>query len=137
MSEGINTLTIIGNISKDAELRFTQGGMAVTGVNVAVNNKYTNGAGEKVEKVTWVTVTLWGKFAEAMHKYLTKGTQIYVEGEASVSAYAKQDGTPGASLELRANNLKLLGSRNGNGNGTSADTEGHTAPAGSTDDIPF
>jgi single-strand DNA-binding protein len=105
------TCIVVGNLGADAELRYTPSGTPVCSFRVAVNERWTDRDGQPQEKTTWFRVSLWNKPAEALHQYLVKGKQVLVEGSIDASAYTAQDGTPRASLELRARNVRLLGGR--------------------------
>lgn len=147
-------ITIIGNVGRDPEMRYTQGGVAVCDFSVAVNKKYTTSGGEQRDETTWFRVTCWRQLAETMGKYLTKGKQIMVVGEVSASAYTDKAGQPAATLEITANTVKFLGSRqegddaggnSGGGRSNNRDDDfaprprsggGNNSPS-STDDIPF
>lgn len=145
-------ITIIGNVGRDPEMRYTQGGVAVCDFSVAVNKKYTTSGGEQRDETTWFRVTCWRQLAETMGKYLTKGKQIMVVGEVSASAYTDKAGQPAATLEITANTVKFLGSRQegddaGGGGGRSNNRDDDFAPRprsgggnnspSNTDDIPF
>lgn len=125
-----NTI-IVGNLGGDAELRHTQSGQVVANVGVAVNRSYTGKDGQKVESTTWFRVALWGKFAESLAPYLTKGKQVLVEGRVEARAFIGRDGEAKASLELTAENVRLLGGGR-NGENVPASDEGL-----SEDEIPF
>lgn len=103
--------TIVGNLGRDAEMRYTPSGTAVSNFRVAVNERWTDREGQPQEKTTWFRVAVWGRQAEAINQYLVKGKQVLVEGTIDASAYTAQDGTPRAGLELRARNVRLLGTR--------------------------
>ena len=127
--------TIVGNLGKDPEMRFTPDGTPVCNFNVAVNRRWTNGDGTTGEKTTWFRVTVWRKLAEICNQYLSKGRLVMVVGEIDASAFMpEQGGSPRASLELTARDVKFLGGSNGNGNGSST---GNGAPAYESEDIPF
>lgn len=112
MSAGLNRLSIIGNVGGDAVVRYTQSGVAVASFTVAVTKRFKNQDGSTVERTTWVKCSAWRQLAEnVVGPYVKKGDKIFVEGEASVSAYANNEGEPAASLELTINNLVLLGSK--------------------------
>jgi len=111
------TCIIVGNLGADAELRYTPNGTAVCDFRVATNERWNDRDGQLQEKTTWFRVTLWAKQAETLNQYLTKGSRVLVEGTIDASAYTAQDGTPRASLELRARNVRLLGSRGDGGGG--------------------
>lgn len=103
--------TIIGNVGKDPELRFTPQGVAVCDFTVAVNKKYTTQGGDAREETTWFRVTCWRQLAETVAKYVRKGRQIFIVGEISASAYADKTGQPAATLEITAQTVKFLGQR--------------------------
>lgn len=105
------TCIIVGNLGADAEMRYTPSGTAVSNFRVAVNERWTDREGQPQERTTWFRVALWGRQAEAINQYLVKGRQVLVEGSIDASAYTAQDGTARASLELRARNVRLLGTR--------------------------
>jgi single-strand DNA-binding protein len=108
----LNQFSIIGNVGNTPELRYTQQGVAVCDFSVAVNKRYKTANGEQREETTWVKVTCWRGLAENVAQYLKKGRQVYVSGEASVSAYMSKDNSePRASLELTANNVTFIGGR--------------------------
>ena len=126
-----NTI-IVGNLTRDPEMRYTPSGTAVTNFSVAVSRKFTGKDGKAVEKTKWFRVTAWGKLAETCNQYLTKGRQVLVTGEIDASAYANQAGEPAASLELTAREVKFLGGKGSNGNGGNREA----APS-SEEDLPF
>lgn len=108
---------IIGNVGREPQLRYTQSGVAVADFSVAVNKKYTTASGENREETLWVRVTAWRKLGELAAQYLTKGRQVFVAGEASVSSYLDKAGQPAATLELTAAEIKFLGGRDGEAQG--------------------
>lgn len=111
---------LVGNLGRDPEMRYTPSGTAVTNLSVATNRRYTDSQGNQVEETVWFRVSVWGKAAEAVNQYLTKGRQVLVEGRLIADAsgnpriWSRQDGTPGASFEINAQTVRFLGSRNGN-----------------------
>ena len=102
-------LTIVGNLGRDPELRYTSGGAPVTTFPVAVNRKWTNQDGTPGEETTWFRVTAWRKLAETCSQYLSKGRQVLAVGRVTASAYMGQDGKPHASLEVTADSVRFLG----------------------------
>jgi single-strand DNA-binding protein len=142
-------IIIIGNVGRDPEMRYTQGGVAVCDFSVAVNKKYTTSGGEQRDETTWFRVTCWRQLAETMGKYLTKGKQVMVVGEVGASAYTDKSGQPAATIEITASTVKFLGPRQeaeemGGGRSTMRDDD--FAPRGAarsnsqpnnSDDIPF
>jgi single-strand DNA-binding protein len=133
-------LTFVGNLGRDPEMRYLPDGTAVTNLNVACNRKFTGKDGQSREQTTWYRVSAWGNQAEAANQYLSKGRQVLVEGElvpdpetGGPRLFTRQDGSIGASYEVRANHIQFLGGGNGNSNGSHA-----SAPvAQEEDDIPF
>jgi single-strand DNA-binding protein len=115
-------LIILGNLGSDPEMRYTQDGKPVTTFSVAVNEK----RGEK-ESTTWFRVTAWQKLAETCHEYLKKGRQVMVIGRVAASAWKAQDGSPRASLEVTASDVRFLGGAPGPANAGEIDE----------DDVPF
>lgn len=111
---GINKVILIGNLGRDPELRYTQGGTAVTTLSIATTRSYTKGGqgGERVEETEWHRVTVWGKDAENAHKYLTKGRQVYVEGRLQTRSYEKE-GVKHYSTDVVAETVQYLGGRGG------------------------
>lgn len=101
-----NKITIVGYIGRDAELKYTPSGTAVSKFSVATTEKRKDN-----EKTTWFSVSVWGKQAEAVTQYLTKGRQVYVEGRLSLEEYTTREGEKRTSLEVNASDVQLLGAR--------------------------
>ena len=115
-------LTIVGNLGRDPELRYTPGGSAVCSFSVAVNESYVRSTGEKVDNTIWFRIAAWGKMGEACSKYLAKGRPVLVVGRLNgdpatggPKIYQRNDGNPGASFELNAATVKFLGSSRSDG----------------------
>ena len=103
-------IVIVGNLGKDPEMRFTPGGKAVTNFNVATNRTW-NHDGEQRKETTWFRVNVWGTQAEACNEYLKKGRPVLVEGRVSASAWVGDDKEPRATLEVNAQTVRFLGSK--------------------------
>lgn len=103
-------ITIVGNVGRDAEIAYTRQGIAVLKFSVAVNKTIGKGD-DKRQTTTWFNVTLWRERAEALASYIKAGMQVLVMGEVTASAYIGKDGKPAASLELTADDVKLLTSK--------------------------
>ena len=103
--------TIIGNLGKDPEMKYTTSGVPVTSFSVATSKKWTNVEGESQEKTTWFRVTCWRKLAEITAQYLKKGRQVLVVGEVEASSWTDKEGNARASLELTAHEVKFLGGK--------------------------
>lgn len=108
---GLCKVTIIGRLARDPEMRYTQGGRAVTSFSVPVNRMYTTQSGEKREETEWFRVSAWGNLAEVCNNYLKKGSQVYIEGRLSTRQYEAQNGEKRFSLEVTANEMQMLGDR--------------------------
>ena len=88
----VNKVILVGNLGRDAELRYTPGGAAVATLNMATTEVWNDKAGQRQEKTEWHRVVLWGKSAESLTEYLTKGKQIYVEGRLQTRQWDDKDG---------------------------------------------
>jgi len=111
-------ITIVGNLGRDPEMRYTASGQAVTNFNVATNNQYTGSDGQSVKETTWFRVSAWGRIAENCNQYLRQGSKVLIEGRLKPDQatggpriWNRQDGTPSASFEITANVVKFLSSR--------------------------
>lgn len=124
----MNKLTIIGSLGKDPELRTTQSGINVCTFSVAVNNR----KGE----TTWFRVSAWRGLAETCSKYLAKGRKVAVVGSVSAQAYMGSDGTAKASLELTADDVEFLSSRNEQSE-TTTDVPAGFVEVGDDEPMPF
>ena len=129
-------ITIVGNIGKDAEIRYTPSGQAVTSFSVASNSQYTNTQGEQVKETVWFRVTTWGKQAEVCNQYVKKGTLVLVEGKLTPDKatggpriWTTSDGKPAANFEINASTVRFL-----NGGKGKAEQQ-HDAPP--EEDLPF
>ena len=112
------SLTIVGNVGKDPEMRFLPSGQAVTTFSVATSNKYTSKSGEQVKETVWFRVTTWGKQAETCNQYVKKGSKVLVEGRLMADnatggpkIWNGQDGAARSSFEVNANTVRFLSSR--------------------------
>src|ERR1700749_3236552 len=120
----LNRVLLIGNLTRDPELRYTPKGTAVTEIGLAVNRIYSGEDGEKKEETTFVDVTLWARQAEIAGQYLKKGRPVFIEGRLQLDTWDdKQTGQKRSRLRVVAENLQLLGSRQ--------DSEGSSAPPSS------
>lgn len=106
-----NRVILLGNLTRDPEIRFLQSGMAVSDIGVAVNDKRKNANGEWVEEVTFVDVTLWGRTAEVAGEYLSKGSPIFIEGRLKLDSWETQDGQKRSKLKVVAERMQLIGGR--------------------------
>lgn len=132
-------ITIIGNLGKDPEMRYTPSGQAVTTFSVATNRSYTGADGQKVKETTWFRASAWGKQAEICNNYLHKGSKVYLEGRLVPDAatggprlWSRQDGTSGSNFEISVSVIQFLDSR-----AESESMAGGDDFAASDDEIPF
>jgi single-strand DNA-binding protein len=144
----VNRVILIGNLGRDAELKYTQGGAAVLTMNMATTETWNDKQGNKQEKTEWHRVIVWGKMAESLAEYLVKGKQVYVEGQLQTHAWDDKDGNKKYTTEVRANRIVLLGGGDRNASGSSGrrnaranedvDTDAPINDAPLTDnDVPF
>ena len=126
----LNRVLLIGNLTRDPEVRYTPKGTAVADIAIAVNRVYSGEDGEKKEEVTFVDVTLWGRQAEVAQEYLKKGRQVFVEGRLQLDTWDdKQTGQKRSRLRVVAENMQMLGSRGDSEPGSTAPgTQRRTAP---------
>jgi single-strand DNA-binding protein len=125
----LNRVLLIGNLTRDPEVRYTPKGTAVTEIGLAVNRVYSGEDGEKKEEVTFVDVTLWARQAEIAGQYLKKGRPVFIEGRLQLDSWDdKQTGQKRSRLRVVAENLQLLGSRQ-DAEGSSAAPGSFSAPA--------
>ena len=141
-----NKIILVGNLTRDPELRYIPSGQAVTTLGLAINTTYTSKTGEKKEEVCFVNVIVWGKQAESCSEYLSKGRPILVEGRLRSRSWEAQDGTKRSTIEVLAQRVQFLGSRDqgevseGSGNATApAEPTEEVSPKPTTDDeeVPF
>src|SRR5262252_6545775 len=107
-----NKVILLGNLTRDPEVRYTPKGSAVCDLGLAVNRQYTLDSGEKREEVTYVDVVLWARLAEIAGQYLKKGRPVFIEGRLQLDTWDdKQTGQKRSRMRVVAENLQLLGSR--------------------------
>jgi single-strand DNA-binding protein len=141
-----NKVMLLGNLTRDPEVKYTPKGTAVTELGLAVNRTYTTDGGEKREETTFVDITMWGRQAEIAGEYLKKGRPLFVEGRLQLDTWDdKQTGQKRSKLRVVCENFQMLGSRDGGGeSGGGGRSSGGRSPAKSApadepsdDDIPF
>jgi len=140
---GVNKVILIGNLGANPEMRFTQGGQAVANLRLATTEKWTDKSGQKQEATEWHRVVVWGKQAEIVGQYLTKGRQVFIEGSIRTRQWQDQQGQKRFTTEIVARNVQMLGSRTERaGDDVAATVPPDDAVAsdfggGPDDDIPF
>jgi single-strand DNA-binding protein len=141
MASNLNVVVLIGRLTRDAELKYTNSGTAVTKFSLAVNRRRKTGD-QWIEEANFFDITIWGRMAEGLTQYLVKGKEVAIEGELRQNRW-EQDGQPRSKVEITANNIQLLGGgRNGGGRPDSTGgSEASESPQGGVDDfeddIPF
>lgn len=149
-SRGLNRVQIIGNLGRDPEMRFTQGGTPVTNFSVAVSRSWQSRDGELREETEWFRVVAWTRLAEIANEYLRRGSKVYVEGRLATRTWQDREGNERTTTELVAQEMIMLGGRDegpqrddhdgqrggysdGQGAGRSAAQDDEISP----DDLPF
>ena len=150
-----NRVILVGNITRDIDLKYTPSGTAVTELGLAVNDRRKTASGEWVEETTFVDVTLWGRTAEVASEYLSKGSPVLVEGRLKLDTW-ETDGQKRSKLRVVGERMQMLGARSGGGGGGGGARGGdsshyneseysqpanpgrnQTVPVDADDDIPF
>ena len=126
----VNKVILVGNLGRDAELRYTPGGAAVATLNLATTEVWNDRNNQKQEKTEWHRIVLWGKTAESLQEYLTKGKQIYVEGRLQTRQWDDKDGNKRYTTEIKADRVTLLRGGGGGGRGGGMDRGGSHPPSG-------
>jgi single-strand DNA-binding protein len=145
----LNKVLLMGNLTRDIELRYTPRGTAVADISIAINRAWKDDSGNKQEETTFVDCTLWGKTAELAHKYLAKGRGIYLEGRLQLESWDDKDtGKKRTKMKVIGENIQFLPS-GGQRDGTAAPaprqeprnmgvpSNRETAAMPEDDDIPF
>jgi single-strand DNA-binding protein len=133
----VNKVILVGNLGRDAELRYTPGGAAVATLNLATTEVWNDKGGQRQEKTEWHRIVLWGKQAESLQEYLTKGKQIYVEGRLQTRQWDDKDGNKRYTTEIKADRITLLGGGGGGGRGAATDRGGASISHGGGDEPPM
>ena len=127
MAANLNKTMLIGNLTRDVELKYTTSGAAVANFGLAVNRTYTNSDGEKVDDVCYIDIVAWNRLAEVAGEYLSKGRPVFVEGRLQMDSWEQEDGQKRSKLKVIAQNIQFLGG------GGKADAEEEDADS----DVPF
>jgi single-strand DNA-binding protein len=124
-----NKVILLGNLTRDPEVRYTPKGSAVCDLGIAVNRVYTMDSGEKREEVTYVDVVLWARLAEIAGEYLKKGRPVFIEGRLQMDTWDdKQTGQKRTRLRVVGESMQLLGGRAPGGAGAAAEATGEDRP---------
>lgn len=136
---GVNKITLIGNTGNDPEIKYTQGGMAITKVSLATSSVRKDKDGNQQEKTEWHRVTFFGKLGEIAGEYLKKGSQVYVEGRITYSELTGDDGQKKYFTDIVADEMQMLGGK-GESDGAQRPQRQPAQrrdPAPATADVPF
>lgn len=109
MAASLNRVFLMGNLTRDPELRYIPSGQAVATFTIAMNRTYMAASGEKKEEVSFVRVVVWAKLAENCHEYLRKGSPAFVEGRLQSRSWDAPDGTKRSTIEVVAQSVQFLG----------------------------
>ena len=118
-----NRVILLGNVTRDPELRYIPSGTAVTEIGLAVNDRRKGPNGDWIEETTFVDITLWGRTAEIASEYLNKGAPVLIEGRLKLDTWEK-DGKKNSKLRVIGEKMQLLGSKGGGGGGASGASRG-------------
>jgi single-strand DNA-binding protein len=139
-----NMVVLIGYLGRDAELRFTPGGQPVSTFSLATTDVWNDKSGHRQERTEWHRIVLWGKAAESLQDYLTKGKLVSVAGKLQTRQWDDKDGNKRSTTEIRADRVVLLGSAPRGSNGSDRHVSDEHVAAGTEpttqltdDDIPF
>jgi len=137
----VNKVILIGNLGRDPELRYTQGGQAVANFTLATNERFSTKDGDKQERTEWHRIVAWGRTGELCAQYLSKGRSVYLEGRLQTREWEDKEGQKRRTTEIVAQTVQFLGGRGegGPGGSPSSPAEGGFDAGGPPppDDVPF
>jgi len=146
----VNKVILVGNLGRDAEVRYTPGGAAVARFSIATTEVWNDKSGQRQERTEWHNIDLWGKQAESLSEYLVKGKQVYIEGRLQTDEYTDKEGQKKKSTKVRCERVVLLGGGGGGrssgggamdrgerGGGASTASHDEASEPLTDDDIPF
>jgi single-strand DNA-binding protein len=136
---GVNKVILIGNLGKDPEVRYLEGGIAVANFPLATTEVHKNRSGDKIESTEWHNIVLWRGLAEVAEKLLKKGMQVYIEGRLRTRTWEDKDGSKKRATEITGENLTILGrkSTNGEQGGDSISAPADDMESAPPADLPF
>ena len=139
-----NKITLVGNLGRDPELRYTPQGTPVCSFSLATNERRKDKTGEMQDQTTWFRVTLWGRQAETASQYLSKGRPVYIEGRLRVEEWTDRDGKARHTLEVHATDMQFIGGGRNEEPPAERSATAHGEPASepqhdlaNDDDVPF
>jgi len=136
----VNKVILLGNLGSDPELRYTPSGRAVANFSLATHEQWTNKDGEKEERTEWHRIVAWGRLGEICGEYLSKGSQIYIDGRLQTRAWEDRDGNKRYTTEIIAQTMQMLGGVSRKEGEVSSVEESHPVEEPISipdDDIPF
>jgi len=128
MARGINKVILVGNLGNDPDVKYTQGGMAITRISLATTSVRKDKDGNQQERTEWHRVVFFGKLGEIAGEYLRKGSSVYVEGSLRYDKYTGQDGVEKYSTDIIADEMQMLGGRGDGGGGGGGGNYGGDRP---------
>jgi len=128
MARGINKVILVGNLGNDPDVKYTQGGMAITRISQATTSVRKDKEGNQQERTEWHRVVFFGKLGEIAGEYLRKGSSVYVEGSLRYDKYTGQDGVEKYSTDIVADEMQMLGGRGEGGGGGGGNFAGGERP---------
>ena len=138
----LNRVLLIGNLTRDPEVRYLPSGMAVCDLSMAINERYRSKTGETVESTCFVDVVAWAKQAETCGEYLRKGSPVFVEGSLQLDKWTSKEGEARSKLRVKAGRIQFLGgprgaeSRDGGGSGKVAAKREEAPPVEQSEEVP-
>jgi single-strand DNA-binding protein len=136
---GVNRVILLGNVGKDPEVKYFEGGSVKASFSIATSESYKDKQGNKVDSTEWHNIIMWGKLAEIAEKYVRKGKQLYIEGKIKTRSYGEGDAKKYIT-EIFADNMTMLGGGRSEGGSQLSSGMETTIPAATnspTDDLPF
>ncbi len=137
---GVNKVILVGNLGKDPEVRYLEGGTAVANFTLATSETYKDKGGNRIEQTEWHNVVVWRGLAEIAEKYLRKGSMVYIEGKLRTRPWEDKDGVKRYTTEIIADNMTMLGGKRDENTSTPTPpptpTQNIPSPK-DADDLPF
>ena len=131
--KSLNKVMLIGNLGRDPEVRYTQGGKAVANFTLATNEVWLDKDGNKQEQAEWHKIVAWGKLGEICGQYLSKGKRVYIEGRIRSNKWKDKEGNDRTTIEINATDMIMLDAR---GDAPESKGEGKARPAPEGEDMP-
>lgn len=138
----LNSVSLIGNLGRDPEVRYTSSGTAVCSFSIATTESYKDKDGQRKDLTEWHNIVVWRELAEICGKYLKKGSQVYVNGKIQSRKYKDKDGNERVAYEIICNEMKMLGKKEGSSSSDEQPARNNSQPKNAggepkDDDYPF